>query len=140
MKRRSNVQRSARTRPRRNGAPRRATWKGSRQTRSQRARCARETSRTPRASPTTTPLLAADGHEDRLDRVVRVAAEVPGRLERLLVSGLVPRPGAEDVLARLCLPREAPAAPRPALAGGLELGLGPRRAAVAADLDRVDGR
>ena len=54
----------------------------------------------------------ADGHE--LHRIVRVAADVPRRLERLLVPGGVARAAREDVLARLRVPDVGPPSPRPA--------------------------
>src|SRR5918996_2639117 len=58
-------------------------------------------------------VLAACGDRDRnaLDRVVRVALQVPGRLQRLAVPGRVGGSGAEHVLAGRGVPLEAPAAP-----------------------------
>src|SRR5205807_4991775 len=46
------------------------------------------------------PRSLADRDRHALDGVVRVAPYVPGWLERLLVSGLVAGPAAEDVVAR----------------------------------------
>src|SRR5918996_3234553 len=93
------------------------------------------------------PLPATGGgHHDRntLDGVVRVATEIPGRLERLDVPGLVARAAAELVLAGPRVPSEAPATPGPAAERvGLELRLGPGRAAVGRDVhahDRGDAR
>src|SRR3954449_11945169 len=80
-----------------------------------------------------------DGDRHALHRVVRVAAEVPGRRIRLPVACRVGRAAAELVVARGCRsPAEGPVAPgmradrRPQV-GGL-----PGRAAVAAHLDLHD--
>src|SRR3954454_6659685 len=92
-------------------------------------------------APARAPRLRADGDRNPLHRVVRVAADVPERLERLFDPRLVAGALADRVVARLCIPAEAEAAPRPAFAAiGLQLGRSPGRAAVHADVDRLDGR
>ena len=49
-------------------------------------------------------VLLDDGDADALDGVVHVAANVPGRLERLLVPGRVSRAATQLVLAGLGVP------------------------------------
>src|SRR5689334_3754821 len=98
--------------------------------------------RRPSASPRQKPSSrsSADGYDDLLDCVVRVAAEIPGRLVRLLVALRVARAGTEHVRAGLRLPAKAPAAPGPALPRRVELCRRPRHTAVGAELDRLDRR
>src|SRR4051812_6079057 len=76
-----------------------------------------------------------------LDGVVRVTADVPGRVVRLRIAGLVLGAAAEDVVARpRRRPVEAPPSPAPAGLGAPELGLVPALPAVGAHLDPLDGR
>src|SRR6202008_809949 len=77
-----------------------------------------------------------DRDSNALRRVVRVPAEVPGRLVGLDVACLILGPAAEDVFARLVgRPLEAPAAPAPARFRRLQLGIRPGLAVVRTDLD-----
>src|SRR3954451_15598859 len=70
-------------------------------------------------------------HHDRdpLRRVVRVALQVPGRLERLGVARRVGGAAAQEVLAGGSVPGEAPAAPGVRAQRRAELGRGERLAA-----------
>src|SRR5580765_2134346 len=79
------------------------------------------------------------GHvdDDALDGVVRVAADVPRAVERLLVAGLVARADAELVAAERRVPLVRPRRPRPRRADVvLDARRLPRLATVEAHLDR----
>ena len=82
--------------------------------------------------------LVANGDDDALHGVVRVAAEVPGRIDRLLASGLVAC-AAEELVApgRARLPDECPWRPGPRALGRTE-GCRVPRLAVVADVDARD--
>src|SRR6266511_4948294 len=81
---------------------------------------------------------SADGDADALNGVVGVAADVPLRLQRLLVAGGVARTAGERVLARRRVPVERPAAPCPRPEVVAQLGGRPGPAVVDADLDALD--
>src|SRR5213594_1137298 len=83
----------------------------------------------------------AHGDGEPLDGVVRVPAEAPRRIDRLLVAGLVTGAAPELVLAGPGrLPAEPPRDPGPGVAPRPELRLPPGRAQVRAHLDAVDRR
>src|SRR5215211_5479188 len=76
-----------------------------------------------------------DRHRHTLDRVVRVALQVPRRVERLGVARGVRGTRAEHVLALRRVPDETPAAPGSRAEVRLEHGVGKGGAAVGGDLD-----
>src|SRR2546426_7233790 len=79
----------------------------------------------------------ADRHPDRLDAVVAHALVVPGRVKRLDDAIRVGGATRQLVLARLGIPGERPAPPRPVAERRIEARLGPPP--VDADLDPADG-
>src|SRR5262249_2526998 len=82
---------------------------------------------------------AADRDAHPLDRVVRVAAEVPGWLVGLLVAERIAGAAAELVPSRGCLPPEGPPAPGPwRVDVALDVGRGPAATRVGRHLDRDD--